>query len=616
MLSPDPIPPAPPASPPEDFDLATPEEVAARRLKRRLLIGGSVGAVLLGLGVWQAHPVAGAIKGWQARRAAAEALRLLDANQPEPAVGKLQDAMILRGMDPEVERAAAVFLTRIGHGREAIGFWKQVEAGRPLTHDEQRDFAADSLVADDLAGAGQRLRAAWPEGMPGSPADWALGMRIASQAREGATATALARRLADPQAANVSARQRLEAAVTLLAAGDPADRETGERTLRALADDGESAEGLDALVLLLRQSAQAITSVRAQERAVPEATTRELLALAARVDAHPQVQTAQRLAAVEARIAAQPPERARLIQGAVERYRHSEDNNVLAALASWLYAQGEFAKVLEVDTPERATGSRALYLQSLDALGATGQWAKIRQTLEGQRFSLDPMVEQMYLARCAAQLGQPEVAALRWGDALKAAGANPDKLVALGRYAQSNNAPATAEAALGAAAQAAPGDRTVHEARLHLFEGQGRTVEAREELKVMLDASPQDLALRNDYAYLGALLGQDLAADRDTARELVRAEPDSLPHRVTLALTELRLGHGLAALEPLQEVPTAAFRSQPRFLAVDAVVRWETGFSHEARQEAALLTPEVLLPEEWQLVQPIRAAGAQAGPTP
>ena len=154
MPSPDPIPPAPLAPPPEDFDLATPEEVAARRFKRRLLIGGGVLTVLLGLGAWQGHPVAGAIKGWQARRTAAEALRLLDANQPEPAVGKLQDALTLRGMDPEVRRTAAVFLTRVGHGHEAVGFWKQVEAGRPLTHDEQRDFAADLLATGDVAGGG------------------------------------------------------------------------------------------------------------------------------------------------------------------------------------------------------------------------------------------------------------------------------------------------------------------------------------------------------------------------------------------------------------------------------------------------------------------------------
>ena len=404
--------------------------------------------------------------------------------------------------------------------------------------------------------------------------------------------------------------------MTLLAAGDPADWEAGERTLRALADDGKNPEGLDALVLLLRQSAQAVTSARAQGRAVSEDATRELLGLAARVDAHPQVQTAQRLTAVQARMSAQPEERARLLQEAVERYGHGEDNGELTVLASWLYAQGEFATVLEVDTPERATGSRALYLQRLDALGATGQWAAIRQTLEGQRFSLDPVVEQMYLARCATQLGQPEVAALRWGDALKAAGANPDKLVTLGRYAQANDAPATAEAALDAAVRAAPGDRAAHEARLGLLEAQGLTVEAREELRAMLDASPQDNAVRNDYAYLGALLDQDLPADRDTARELVRAEPGSLPHRITLALAEFRLGHGLAALEPLQGVPTAAFRGQPRFLAVDAAVRWETGFSKEARQEAALLTPETLLPEEWRLVQPIREAEAKAEPTP
>ena len=613
MSSPDQIPSAPLPPPSEDFDLATPEEVASRRRRRRLLIGGIVLAVLLGLGLWKAHPVVGAIKAWQARRTAAEALRLLEANQPGPAVGKLQDALMLRSTDPEVERVAAVFLTRIGHGREAVGFWQHVEAGRPLTRDEQRDFATDLLASGDAPGARERLRVAWPEGTPGSPADWALGMQVAGQTHDPATAASLAKRLVDSKAAGVTTRQRLEAAVTLLGLGNPADRATGEQTLQVLADGAPTPEGLDALLLLLRQNAQAVAAARAQKQAVPEEMIQELLGLAARVEARPLVQTSQRLMAEQARMVAQPEERERLIRETVERYGHG-DNGDLTALAGWLYAQGEYQTVLEVITPERATGSRELYLQFLDALGATGQWAKIRQTLQGQRFSLDPMVEQMYLARCATQLVQPEVAALRWGDALRAAGANPDKLLSLGKYAQGNDAPATAEAALRAAVKAAPEARAAHEALLGLLSSQGRTADLREAVRAILEVFPDDGAARNDYAYLGALLGQDLTADRDTARELVRVEPGSLPHRITLALAELRLGHGLTALDALKGVPPAAIRSQPRFVAVDAAVRWETGFFDEARQEAATLTPKGLLPEEWELIRPIREAGGKGEP--
>ena len=538
-------------------------------------------------------------------------MRLLDVNQLGQAVGKLQDALMLRGTDPEVERMAAVFLTRVGHGREAVGFWKQVEVGRSLTRDEQRDLATDLLASGDAGGASQRLRAAWPAGTAGSPADWLLGMRIAGQTHEAATAITLAKQLVDSRAVGAAPQQRLEAAVTLLAAGDPADRTAGEQTLHALADGSPSPEGLEALLFLLRQSARTITAM--QE--VPNGTTKELLGLADRVEAYPQAQTAHRLMAIQAREVARPEERTQLLQGAVEKYGRKGDDSDLAALAGWLYAQGEFQKVLEVLTPERATSSRSLYLQYLDALGATGQWARIRQTLESQRFSLDPMIEQMYLARCATQLGQPGVATLRWADALRAAGTNPEKLASLGRYAQADEAPGTAEAALRAALQAAPGDRAIHEALLSLLESQGRTVEARQELNGLLRINPQDSAARNDYAYLGALLGQDLTADRDTARELVSEEPDSLPHRITLALTELRLGHGLTALELLKALPPTALRSQPRYMAMEAAVRWEAGFFDEARQEAATLTSKGLLPEEWQLVQPIKETEGWAEPT-
>ena len=88
------------------------------------------------------------------------------------------------------------------------------------------------------------------------------------------------------------------------------------------------------------------------------------------------------------------------------------------------------------------------------------------------------------------------------------------------------------------------------------------------------------------------------------ARELVRAEPNSLPHRVTLALAELRLGHALTALDAFGNAPLPVIATQGRYLAVYVAVLRAVG-SYDTEIKAALqaLDPARLLPEERELIK-------------
>ncbi len=592
----------PPAAPKDDHDLATPEEIGQQRRRRLLIVWAGLAAVLIPLVVWGVHPAVHAVKGWQARRLAAEAWRRLEAGDGDGAFAKVQDALSLRHNDPEVMRVTAVLLTRVEHGREALMFWKEIEKIRPLTRDEQRDYALDLLLTGDPAGADKRLALAWPGGAEGTPTDWHLKMQIAARGRDAAAVVPLAKRLLDNPSPPVTERQHFNAALMLLLVNSPGERQRGEVSLRALADGGRSPESLEALLILLKRTSQEIVQSRERRQAVPATSPQDLLDLAARVEQHPRAGTVQQFVAVQARMVAQPERREELLREVTGRYAASKNNEELAALGSWLYAQQDYARLLDVITPERAVGSRALYLLYLDGLGALGRWTDIKRAIEGQRFTLDPVVEQMYLARCATQLRQPEGAGVHWEAALRAAGTNADALLNLGRYAQSDGAAGTAEAAFRAAVKATPEGRPAHEALLGSLEVQGKTRDAREVVKAMRALWPQDAAVRNDEAYLGALLGEDLTADRDAARELIRAEPASLPHRVTLALAELKLGHALTALDALKDVQAEAFQTQPRFQAVRAAVLWATGFEAESNRIAAAIPRERLLPEERQLV--------------
>ncbi len=590
----------PPPNAPEIYDLTTPEEIRARKRRRVLIFTLSALPVLAAIGWFAGRPAVHAIKGWQARRIAAQAETLLDAGAFQEAQGKVQDACQLRATEPAVLRAAARFLTQVGHAKEAVDFWKQLEHARLLTAAEQRDFSVDELALGNLDAAEARLHQAWPPGTGGTPNDWRIGLQLAARRQLNPDAFALARKLLGSPAS--TERQRLDGANVLLSSS--ADDQAAAWTfIQKLAAQGKSAESLEALVAEARQAGAALTAAH------PDSPAPKLIApaadLAARLDAHPLAKTPHRLLAADLRLADDPSRRKEIIDDAVQRFSKG-DNEDLIALSAWLYSKREFARDLEVIPEEKATTNRALYLQYLDTLGALGRWSEIEDLIKRQKVTLDPMIEQMYLARCSEQQGQKQARDLHWNSAIDAAGASPERLMTVGNYALRSGAAAPAEVAFTKAVAADPDARAPYGALLQLYQAQNRTRALHDLLTQMTARWPADDAIRNDATYTGLLIGLDPEAARQTAQDLVRKTPASLPHRVTLALAELRLGHALSALDAFGGVDVMSAGGQARHQAVYAAVLWETSNEPEARRIAAKLPADTLLPEEWALLQPIK----------
>lgn len=584
-----------PASPPEGDDLSSPEDFGSRKRRRLRLVGGVLLLALVVCGWFGARPAGRAIKGWQVRRIAAQGEILLDAEAWREAQQKVQDALQLQRGEPAAQRLAARFLTQVGHGKDAADFWRQLETSRPLTAGEQRDFAIAELTLGDLSAAEARLRRAWPPRSEGVPADWRVGMQIFARKRLNAETFDLARKLAASPAS--TPRQRLDGASTLLASSAPEDQSAASACLRTLADEGRGPESLDALVNLARQTSSALNAHTA-----PPIPASQLIA---RLEAHPLAKAPHRLLALDLRLVETPAQRAEIIQTAIQRFSGGETED-LTTLSGWLYGKGEFEKNLEVVPEAKAVLSRALFLQHLDALGALGRWSEIEDLIKRQRFTLEPMVEQMYLARCSQQQGQLQARDLHWQKALEAAGDNAEKLLSIGAYALRNGALGPAEIALTAAVAATPAARAPYGSLIELFQSERRTAALHDLLVAMAARWPGDDAVQNDAAYTGLLLGEDAAPARDLARELMRRSPGSLPHRVTLALAELRLGHALTALDVFRGIDMTASGAQPRQLAVYAAALWETSAEPEARGIVARIPAGELLPEEQALIEGIK----------
>ncbi len=598
---------APDPGPPIDADeLLSYEEVANRRLRRRWALILSIMAVFAAVFGFSAKPALHAAKAWQARRAAAEVERLTGEHKWFEARAKLQDALLLWRGEPAAQRAAAIFVARTGNPRDAAPFWKLVEAARPLAAAEQREYAASLLAGGDLDEAEAHLRAAWP-GAPagtdgGEPADLDLAMQIAARRNHAPGAAALARRLLAAPAA--TPRQRLNACAALFAGGTPEAQADAWDAVRALAADPTSPESLEALLILARRAATTPPG------ADPAAGFPALPELIARIEAHPRAAIQHRLLALDLALSLDPSpaKRAAAIQSAADRFGGSKDDADLAAFAAWLYLKTEFARVLEIVPAERAAHDHALFLQRMDALGALDRWGEIRDALKSRKVAVDPLVEQMYLARCAEKLGEPQAAEAYWDGALAAAGNNAEKLLRLGQYAQKNGELPVAGKAFQAAVQAVPESHEACAALAGYYDALGETRLLRDLLATMRAVWPKDAAVTNDAAYFDALLGENLNAARDAARALCKAEPASLPHRVTLALCELRLGNALGGLDAFNAVSLGRTVMLPRQRAVHAAVLWANSFPGQAREELRDVSPDRLLPEERALVAPITAS--------
>ena len=272
---------------------------------------------------------------------------------------------------------------------------------------------------------------------------------------------------------------------------------------------GEDDVALDALVLLAQQTLATPSNAPAPESSAEQKTApgspipRE--ELVSRIKAHPLAAAPHQLLAVDLEMQARPGEKDALRDAAIARYKEGEAET-LVVLATWLNGHREFERTLSEIPLEKALGSRALFLQHVDALGALGNWAEIKRLLESERFPLDAVVQKMYLARCNAQLGEATAAENNWKRALEAAGGDVQKLMPLADYAEKNGAAATAAAAYDAAAAAAPRLRPAQEGRVRLAQAARETRRLHAILAEMLPLWPEDTAIQNDEAYLRVLL--------------------------------------------------------------------------------------------------------------
>jgi tetratricopeptide (TPR) repeat protein len=591
----------------EDDFLLDPGELQYRQRRRRLLLSSGIAILfLLIAGFFAAPRVRSAIHGMQARRHAKAAFVLIDQQKWREARDEASAAYQLRPNEPEALRAVARLLSQIGQA-DGLTFWKNLAAVTPLTRDDLRQEANLALKTNDLAAADEATQQLLQsrDGKP-TAGDVVVAADVCLRKRQFDKATDFAKKaLADSTATR---QDQLQAVIVLDAvlrnggAGQIGDLKQLDARIAEIAN-GTDQTSLDALMIL----AQRILNPPAEPKNLASPIRGD--ELVERINNHPLAKPQHKLFAADVEIAQHPDQREAIEKRVVDHWK-SGTSEELAALGAWLYRRGEFQKELDAIPLERATQTRDLFLQHVDALGALNRWDEIRRILENERFPLDPVIQNMYLARCFAQQGQEKGAENGWQRALEHAAGDLTKLIMLGEYAEKNGAHQIANTTFEAAAAVSPKSRPAQLGRLRAAYDSGDTKKVHAILLELLKIWPNDSGLLNDEAYTHLLLlppelkpeSPELKDIETLANKLVQNEPASLPHRTLLALALLKQNRPYSALGVYRNLAVPQNAVSPSTVAVHAAVLAASGQSNEAHNEFKTIPTDKLLPEEKILI--------------
>jgi tetratricopeptide (TPR) repeat protein len=548
---------------------------------RGRIITLSVLFLVMLVGAFTARPAWRAVKTWRAHRFAAEGEVFLSKGQLEPAVRKAQQALQLSSADARVQRLMARVLTRGGHPN-VMPFWQVLLTNPRATTTDREEAITAALRAQAWDFAREQLQVALSR--PPVPVsihrlasdyytaqgDFKQGVNFARQALEAAPT----------DGTNVLfVTQRLLLTRT-------APETTEARTLLDQHANTPASTGAEALVLLALRF---------------ENSSPQLEAIIARLRTHPARTLPQEFLAFDLELKVKPDEWARIVATAVEQHAGGSDEALLQ-LGRWLNRHSEYEAVLRHVPLTRALRNQDLYLVHLDALAGLKRWAEVEQALKSAGAPLDQFYLTLYQVRAQMEQGQKELANVNWTLAHQRAASNAEQTLYLAQYAEKIGAHTEAIRAYRRVSELLPNHRPTLLALLQLVAKHGSTRETRDVVSLIVQRFPEDTSAQNDHAYFNALLGENLEAARQVGELLVKAQPEMLAYRVTLALAWLRSNRAADAWKLLGPLKLDWTQKHPGWRAVFAATLNATGDAAGAKRIADSLPLDVLRPEERALV--------------
>ena len=566
---------------PQEKKLAPQLEMVRKRRRTLVIVAASV-LVVFGVAMFEIKPALDEISAWRARRFAAKAELDLTAENWQAAQLKAQLAYRIRPEEPAAIRAVARLQSLTGNATAAIQFWDILDKSGKMTVADRRLRAEDALRGGSSTEARRDVEFLLGNA-PNDPENLRLAAKWAASEKKYEQAMDFASRAQtmDPG----STEGKLLLGLLQCEAPRKGAREAGIATLLELISD-QGKPGLEALIFLATRRELA-----------PEKVT----AIIQGLRAHPLVSENHRLMALDLELTARPNERDAVIDVALERYK-TADPSAQRAFGVWLNSHKEYARTLRLIPLSEALKRKDFLLVTLDAMAAQNRWTEIEEVLQGKQVPLDEMYTELFLARAGMELGKTSGADLHWRRAHIAAGASAEQMWFLGSYAEKVGQIDRAELAFRSLTNNAATARPAYEGLLRLAEKRRDTAAVLDILTDMTKRWPKDASVRNDFTYFSLLRGQDLEEGLKAAKELVAATPTSLAHRTTLALANVRLKDGVAALAVYQGLNIPWDKASPNHRAIYAAALGLIGRGSEARAQASAIPLDSLRPEERTLI--------------
>jgi hypothetical protein len=552
-----------------------------RRRLRWILIGI---ALLLLAGISFLGPaVASHVKALRADQLARVAEADIANHQLAEAMATARTAFMISPGEPEVTRAVARTLSAL-EVPGAMSYWQWLLGPNQGTLEDRRDAAEYCLQQQDY-GRARPIITDLLRQAPKSAPNLLLAARFCALTGDPVHALALG-----SQAQQVDPKSEpVRIFLALQELNNPYLHAQGVEQLESVADANDS-YGLLALQRL------------AEEKNLDPTQLDHLIQ---RLKSHPLAGEAQRLTALGLEIRRQPAQRAQLIDRAMADHAGASTAD-RQAFARWLVTLHEPERVLTLIPLDEALGNQDLFSDYLDAMSELGQWSALRKILLDHKVPLEEPLVQLYLARCACELGDDKSEELYWRSAEIAAAHNPKLQLGLAVYAEQEGEKDRA-AELYRLLTAEPlVARVAFEGLLRTIRRQG-TPAQRDVLDQMAARYAGDPTVEGADIYLNLLLKDHLKEMGDRLGPLLQTNPDDLALRTDLALIELRTGHVADALAVFRVTPLDWTKAPVPTQVVYAATLEANGRHREARRILVPVDLDQLRPEERRLVRDVRS---------
>ncbi len=277
-------------------------------------------------------------------------------------------------------------------------------------------------------------------------------------------------------------------------------------------------------------------------------------------------------------------------------------------LAAWLLVHQQHERLLALIPPAEAQADGDLMRLRLIALSVRGNWAQIERELANPGV-MDPLLVDVFRAVTARERNQPVLAAEHWRRAAEETQASPDERRRFAAIALQLRAYDQALPAVQALLRS-PLDRLRALRQLvQIYEATGNLEGVRSVMRDWAKDAPDDPTPRTAFVYLCGLMRRDIPEAEAQGRELVERYPDRAAVRAALALVLLRRDNPVDALEQFARIRPELDLALPGWRAVYAAVLDANGQPEQARAILRPVKPEMLRPEERQLVEKLLSTG-------